>query len=326
MSTPTAPPWLSRLTPWRRELAVLILLLVVAGILTAINPQFLSSANLQNLAKRIGINGIFAIGLGLVIITGGIDLSVGSLFALLGIAQCWLLVDQQVPWWLALPAIIAAGATLGLAHGLLVCGLRIWPFVVTLCGLLLYRGIAQVWSGNNSMGFGDSAGFAEVRDFLTGRLWGVPTAFVIMLALAGAAAVLLHASVYGRHLIAIGHNEEAARHAGVRTGLVVTVAYVLCGAAAALSSLIFAFDTGGVTPSSHGNFYELYGIAAAVVGGCSLRGGQGTIVGIVLGVALIQLIPNLVNLIGLDTSLTFAVMGAVILIGAIADSVLARRH
>lgn len=314
-----------RLAPWRRELAVLVLLLVVGTALALVSDRFLTEQNLQNLARRVGMSGIFAVGLGLVIITGGIDLSVGSLFALLGIMQCFLLVDWQVPWWVALPLILAAGGLLGLGHGLLITRLRLWPFVVTLCGLLIYRGTAQFIAGNNSKGFGTGEGFASVQSFLTGYLLGVPVPFWIMAVVATAGGVLLHATVYGRHLYAVGHNEEAARHSGIRTGLVVTLAYVLCGLTAALSSILFAFDSGGITPSNHGNFYELYGIAAAVVAGCSLRGGQGSMIGIVLGVILIQLIPNLVNLLGWDTSLTFAVMGLVILVGAIVDGLLVRK-
>ncbi len=319
------PTLADRLAPWRRELAVLILLMLVAGVLAIISPQFLTGQNLQNLARRIGMNGIFAVGLGLVIITGGIDLSVGSLFALLGILQCFMLVDWQVPWWLALPGILTCGALLGLGHGLLITRLRLWPFVVTLCGLLIYRGTAQFIAGNNSKGFGTAEGFAYVQEWLTGQLFGVPVPFWIMVLVATAGGVLLHATVYGRHLYAVGHNEEAARHSGIRTEWVITTAYVICGLTAALSSILFAFDSGGITPSNHGNFYELYGIAAAVVAGCSLRGGQGSMIGIILGVILIQVIPNFVNLQGWDTSLTFVVMGIVILAGAATDSLLVGR-
>jgi ribose transport system permease protein len=324
---PSAPAWRTRLLPWRRELAVLALLLAVGVSLALANEKFLTAQNLQNLMRRVGINGIFAVGLGLVIITGGIDLSVGSLFALLGILQCFLLVDWQVPWFISLPLILAAGGLIGLCHGLLITKLRLWPFIVTLCGLLIYRGTAQFIAGNNSKGFGSAEGFAVVKDWLNGYHAGVPTPFWIMLAVAVVGGVLLHGTVYGRHLYAVGHNEEAARHSGIRTDLVITLAYVMCSLTAALSSILLAFDNGSITPSNHGSFSELYGIAAAVVAGCSLRGGQGSVIGIVLGVVLIQLIPNLVNLLGWDTSLTVAVMGVVILVGAIADSLLVRpRH
>lgn len=322
---PMRPTLAARLAPWRRELAVLLLLVLVVFAVGPFVEHFFSVANFQNLARRIGMNGIFAVGLGLVIISGGIDLSVGSLLALLGIGQCFLLVDWQVSWWLALPLILVAGGLLGLGHGLLITRLRLWPFVVTLCGLLIYRGIAQVVAGNNSKGFGTGEGFAGVQGFLTGYLLGVPVPFWIMTLVAVAGGILLHGTVYGRHLYAVGHNEEAARHSGIRTNLVITLAYVLCGLATALSSILFAFDSGGITPSNHGNFYELYGIAAAVVAGCSLRGGQGSMIGIVLGVALIQIIPNLVNLLEWQTSITFTVMGVVILCGAIVDGLLVRR-
>jgi hypothetical protein len=132
-------------------------------------------------------------------------------------------------------------------------------------------------------------------------------------------AVLLHRSVFGRYLFAVGRNEEAARYSGIQTGRVVAAAYVICGALAGLSSIFLTMYTRSISPASHGNFYELYGIAAAVLGGCSLRGGEGSIVGIVLGTILLQILQNLVNLLGIPSSLNFAVMGAVILIGVLAD-------
>jgi len=137
--------------------------------------------------------------------------------------------------------------------------------------------------------------------------------------------VLLHRSVYGRHLFAVGHNAEAARYSGVGTKTVVAWAYALSGVLAAMSAVIIAFYTNSISPASHGNFYELYAIAAAVVGGCSLRGGEGTVLGIVIGAALLQVLRNLVNLLDIPGSLDFAVMGAVILIGAVADQLFGRR-
>jgi ribose transport system permease protein len=130
---------------------------------------------------------------------------------------------------------------------------------------------------------------------------------------------VLHRSVYGRYLLAVGRNEEATRFSGIDTRAVVTGSYVLAGALTGISGILFAFYTNSVSPSSHGNFYELYGIAAAVLGGCSLRGGEGSIIGIVIGTALLQVLQNLVNLLGIPSSLNFAVMGAVVLVGVLAD-------
>jgi ribose transport system permease protein len=149
--------------------------------------------------------------------------------------------------------------------------------------------------------------------------------FVLLCMVAGLAWVLLHRSVFGRHLFAIGHNPEAARYSGVNTRAVITWAYTLSGILAAFSAIVIAFYTNSISPASHGNFYELYAIAAAVVGGCSLRGGEGSVLGIVMGAALLQVLRNLVNLLDIPGSLDFAVMGAVILMGATADQLFRRR-
>jgi ribose transport system permease protein len=131
--------------------------------------------------------------------------------------------------------------------------------------------------------------------------------------------VVLHRSVFGRYLYAVGKNEEAARYAGVPTGRVIVAAYVICAVLTAISAIFFAMYTRSISPASHGSFYELYAIAAAVLGGFSLRGGEGSIIGVVLGAVLLQVLQNLVNLLGIPSSLNFAVMGSVILIGVLAD-------
>src|SRR6185295_1702987 len=236
-----------------------------------------------------------------------------------------MLVEWHWPATVALAAALIIGAGLGAAHGVLVTRLRLQPFIVTLCGLLLYRGAARYIARDSTKGFGTGEGFAWVRALATGSIGGVPMPFVLLGIVAVAAWLLLHRSVFGRHLVAIGRNEEAARYAGIRTKAVVAWAYVLSGTLAAVSAIIIAFYTNSISPASHGNFYELYAIAAAVVGGCSLRGGEGSIAGIVMGAALLQVLRNLVNLLDIPGSLDFAVMGAVILVGAIADQLASRR-
>ena len=136
--------------------------------------------------------------------------------------------------------------------------------------------------------------------------------------------VVLHRSVFGRYLFAVGKNEEAARYSGINSRKVIAAAYVISGLLAGISTVYFAMYTRSISPASHGNFYELYAIAAAVLGGCSLRGGEGSVLGIVLGAVLLQILQNLVNLLGIPSSLNFAVMGGVILIGVIADQQLVK--
>lgn len=324
-----------------KEAGILILLFVLCTVTGLVNHAFVSPANLQNTARLIGIYGTFSLGVSLVIITGGIDLSVGSVFALLGVVLTMLMTEKQSPFWLGLRAlhvpesgvpfvacavVLALAALMGWGHGFLVARAKLQPFIVTLCGLLFYRGLARFVVRDETRGFSDVANIDWLREMTSGNLFGlVPAPFVVLLAVAGVLFVLVHRSVWGRHLLAVGRNEEAARYAGIPTGRVVTAAYVLCSLLAGVSTIQIAFYTNSVSPSSHGNFYELYAIAASVLGGCSLRGGEGSVVGVLLGTALLQVLRNLVNILGIPTSLDFAVMGAVILIGVLGEQVLRNR-
>lgn len=309
----------------KKELALFILLVVLCAVVTALNPRFLSPANLQNTARLVGAFGIFSLGLGLVIITGGIDLSVGSAFALLGVLLSIMLATWHVPWPVAVAVVLGLGALLGVLHGLLITRLGLQPFIVTLCGLLLYRGLARFIANDETRGFGEAAGFQTLQRIATGSVGPVPTPFVALVVTSAVLWLVLHRSIYGRHLFATGRNEVAARYSGVNVARVITLAYAILGGLTGLSAIIFAFYTNSVSPSSHGNFFELYGIAAAVLGGCSLRGGEGSILGILLGATLLQVLQNLVNLLGIPSSLNFAVMGGVILVGVAGDQILRRR-
>jgi ribose transport system permease protein len=303
----------------KKELGIYILLVVLCIIVAIINPNFLQAINLQNLARQIGAFGIFSIGLGLVIITGGIDLSVGSMMALLGVLLSMMLTEWGLNPALAILACAAVAMSLSLLHGVLITRMNMQPFIVTLCGLLFYRGLARFITHDETKGFGSVGGLGALRFLANGNLFGIPMPFVLLIIIALITWVLLHRSIYGRYLFATGRNAEAARYAGINTRGIVTLAYVASGLLTAISGIIFAFYTNSVSPANHGNAYELYGIAAAVLGGCSLRGGEGSVVGILIGAALLQVLRNLVNLLGIPSSLDFAVMGAVILIGVMAD-------
>jgi ribose transport system permease protein len=310
----------------KKELGLLVLLVVISAITGVLNPQFLSPVNLLDMANLIGLFGIFSIGEGLTIITGGIDLSVGSMFALLGVIFIDLVANQDIVWPLALLAVLAGGLLLGALQGFLITRLRMQPFIVTLCGLLIYRGAARYYTDDSTMGFGYGNGADTLSWLAAGRSFGVPHSFMFLIVVALILGVVLHRSVFGRYLIAVGKNEEAARYSGISTSLVIAGAYVLSGLLAGVSTIFLVFYTNSVSPSTFGNFYELYAIAAAVLGGCSLRGGEGSILGIVLGTALLQVLQNLVNILGIPSSLNFAVMGTVILLGVLADQQLQKRR
>jgi ribose transport system permease protein len=309
----------------KKELGTFLLLVILCVVVALLNPRFLSPANLQNMARLIGAYGIFSIGLGIVIITGGIDLSVGSVFALLGVLLSMMLTEWGWPSALAVLAVVGVATALGGLHGVLITKIHIQPFIVTLCGLLFYRGLARFIASDETKGFGSAEGFETLRNLATGSVLGIPTPFVLLVIISVVMWFVLHRSVYGRYLFTVGRNDMAARYSGINADKIVASAYIINGVLAGIAGIVFAFYTNSVSPSSHGNFFELYGIAAAVLGGCSLRGGEGSIVGILIGTALLQVLQNLVNLLGIPSSLNFAVMGAVILVGVIADQVLQRR-
>lgn len=309
----------------KKDIGITIVLIVLCVVTAALNPRFLDTINIQNNLRLIGMYSIFTIGLGVVIITGGIDLSVGSVLALLGIFLYYLLVEWHLPWLVAVPIVFLAGLVIGVIHGTLVTRLKIQPFIATLCGLLIYRGFARFLAGDSTKGFGGHEGFETLAWLATGNIAGIPAPFLLMLMIGTVAWVVLHHTPYGRYLFAIGRNEEAVRYSGINTSRVILGAYMIAGFLAAVAAVPFAFFANAVTPSSHGNFFELYGIAGAVLGGCSLRGGEGSVFGMIVGAAIIQILQNLVNLLGIPSSLNFTVMGGVILVSVSVDQYVKNR-
>ncbi len=304
---------------FKKDFGLLVLIIVVGAAVAIINPRFLSPINLSNTGNLIGLFGLFSIAEAFVIITGGIELSVGSVIALLGVVFVDLIGNLGVPWGLAVPIVIGIGIIMGGVHGFLVTKMRMQPFVVTLCGLLIYRGVARFYTKDATAGFAFGQNFPALEWLTSGRTGGVAHSLIAFIIIAIVMGIVLHKTVFGRYLFAVGKNEEAARYSGIPTQKVIVAAYVMCIALTALAAIFIAMYTRSISPASHGNFYELYAIAAAVLGGCSLRGGEGSVLGVVLGTILLQVLQNLVNLLGIPSSLNFAVIGGVILIGVLAD-------
>jgi len=313
----------------KKLLGILILFIVVFGFTAMQNPKFVSAYNMQNLLNWTGLFGILGIGAAFVIITGGIDLSIGSVVGLVGCLLPMFVVNYQMPIAVAIILVIVISALIGLAHGLLITKLELQPFVVTLCGLLIYRGVARFITADQTMGFGNQLeGF---RKLATGKLaiplltestgFSLPVPFLILFLLMVLGAVFLDKTIWGRHLLALGRNEQAARYSGIKTDRLTIISYVICSTLAGFGGIMFMLDLNSVQPSSHGSFYELYAIAAAVLGGCSLRGGEGSIIGVVIGMAVLRLLYNASNLLGIPTQLEFTIIGGVILAGAIVDQV-----
>lgn len=312
----------------KKNLGILLLLLAICVFTALLSDRFLLPANIENLMRRTSLFGIISIGAAFVIITGGIDLSIGSVVCLTGTLLPWLLVQQQLSAGAGICVVLLIAAAIGLLHGLLITRLRLQPFIVTLCGLLLYRGIARGVTGDQTQGFGIA--YEALRAVATARIplpifdIAVPAPTVVLIIIAVAAAVLLNLTVYGRHLMALGNNERAAHYSGVNTTRTIVLAYIICALLSGLGGILFVIDVNSAQPSDFGNFYELYAIAAAVLGGCSLRGGEGTISGIIIGAAIMQVLRNSIVLLGIPTQLEFAIIGAVILAGVVADEIIRR--
>jgi ribose transport system permease protein len=296
-----------------------LILLCVAGSL--LNPDFATVDNLMNVLTRTAFIGIIAVGMTFVIVSGGIDLSVGSMAALIAgvmiVAMNTLVGGANPP---SAPAIIALGiglalllgAVFGVAHGLLVSRGRIEPFIVTLGTLGLFRAVLTWLSdgGALSLDFNLSEAYGPVY---YQSLLGVPIPVWVFALVAIGGAVILNRTAYGQHVQAIGSNEQVARYAAIRVDRVKVLTYLLLGVCVAIATILYVPRLGSATPTT-GILWELEAIAAVVVGGTSLRGGAGRVMGTVIGAVLLSVIGNILNLTSIiSVHLNPAVQGVVII-------------
>ncbi|MGV3484298.1 MAG: ABC transporter permease [Planctomycetaceae bacterium] len=415
-----------------QNLGIFILLLVIVVITTSIQPSFADPANLRSLVRDTGLYGLISIGVAMVIITGGIDLSIGSLIALSGVLLVQVvnvrIVDtnfeskiietraevvepftgpalrlseplpaiskgdllsyasttgtssvviertvevgdqtfielrdrlqllrpgvpvrlqrlQSMNPYLACGIVLLVASSLGLIHGLLITWGNLQPFVVTLCGLLIYRGLARVLTGDNQVGL--LGALPEFKARFTGAVFELPVPLVarlgspearwldlswieipfsgvILAVVAVAGWVFLNRSVWGRHLLATGENEKAARYSGVRTQTLIVFAYVICAFLAGLTGILFTLELNSVQPGSSGSFYELYAIAAAVLGGCSLRGGRGAILSVIAGAAVMRCLYKSIVVLGISQEWEMVIIGVALLAAVSLDEILLR--
>jgi ribose transport system permease protein len=319
-------------TQTAKVFGILALLAAICLYTAVSSDRFLLAGNIENLVHRTALFGILSVGAAFVIITGGIDLSIGSVVCLVGVLLPYLLTEYEWSAYAGVAAVMGLAALIGLAHGLLITKVRLQPFVVTLCGLLLYRGLARGITGDKSQGFGIL--HKGLRSLSTARFpifgaaedtFRLPATTAILIGVAFAAAIFLNRSVYGRYLLALGSNPEAARYSGINVDRMTILAYMICSTLAGLGGMLFVLDLNAAQPADFGNFYELYAIAAAVLGGCSLRGGEGSIFGVVVGAAVMVVLSNTINLVHSHyQDIEFAIIGGVILAGVVADELVRR--
>ncbi|SEP73772.1 ribose transport system permease protein [Devosia sp. YR412] len=296
-----------------RDAGTLIGLVVIMAVFAILVPGFLSERNLLNILQQSSINACLALGMTLVIISGGIDLSVGPTAALSAVLTATLLV-LGVPAPVAIAAGLALGAACGLFNGFMVAIVGLQPFIVTLGTLSTFRALALIYTGGNPvLGIPDS-----FRAIFNGSLFGIPTPVVIVAVVALIAWGVLKKTPFGEYLLAVGGNEEAAHIAGVPIARTKIAAYVISGTLAALAAMILIGRLGAAEPIL-GNLWELDAIAAAAIGGASLMGGKGSVVGTILGAIILGAMRNGLTLMNVQSFYQLLATGLIILAAMLID-------
>src|SRR6056297_1062236 len=424
-----------------RNSGIFVVLLAIIVIATLVNGRFSHPDNVRSLIRDTSFYGLMSIGAAFVIITGGIDLSIGSLVALSGIlfvtvsdihtvevpyrapvatirntveapftdpairldkppplvrpgdvlvargedglgrfeilgsqrweGEFWVELVDPLPaawqgkeisfrrgeaWvtqsevahanpWISCGIVLLFATGIGLLHGVLIAWGRLQPFVVTLCGLLIYRGIARILAGDRSVGL--KRAMVDFRNLVTGTAFEFPVPLIgklseqedswtdiswidfpvvgiLLIVVTAVAWVFLYRSVYGRHLLALGQNEQAALFSGVATKRLTLLAYMVSSFLAGLAGILFMFDWTVMSPVKSGAFYELYAIAAAVLGGCSLRGGQAALLGVIAGAAVIRFLFRAIEILGIGQQWEYVIIGLALFNGILFDEILRR--
>ena len=293
---------------------LLVVVLLFGVLLTFLSPVFLTTVNLVNLLYQCTILGVFAIGMTFVILTGGIDVSVGSTAALSSVLSMGVIVNMNMPPAIGLLTGLLVGAGVGALNGLMVTKLGISPLIATLATLSAGSGIAFAYSDGGNI----TPVPKVLTDMVSAKIAGIPLLIPAVLVLAFLAHLALTRTTYGRSIYAVGGNKEAALLAGIRVDRVTMNAYIIAGLSAGMAGLLLTGRLASGSPRA-GDGIELTVIAAVVIGGTSLFGGQGNIKGTLLGVLLIAMVSNAVNLLGIPSSYDRIVQGVVIFAAAALD-------
>ncbi|MGM9933197.1 ABC transporter permease subunit [Pradoshia sp.] len=297
------------------KLGPLFGLLLLIVVLTLLNPNFLTVSNLLNVLRQVSISGLIAFGMTFVILTGGIDLSVGSTLALTGAVAASLIASGTDPI-IAMGVALVLGLILGAINGIIITKGRVAPFIATLATMTVYRGLTLVYTeGKPVSGLGDSVTF---QMFGKGYFLGIPVPVITTILAFIVLYLILHKTNFGRRVYAVGGNEEASKLSGINTDRVKIWVYAITGLLASVSALILTSRLNSAQPTA-GESYELDAIAAVVLGGTSLTGGRGWIFGTLVGVLIIGVLNNGMNLIGVSSFFQQVVKGVVILLAVMLD-------
>ncbi|WP_341225717.1 ABC transporter permease [uncultured Arcticibacterium sp.] len=298
-----------------KEYGIFISFIVTCVILSVATPQFLSVANWTIIITQVSINALLAFGVTFVIITGGIDLSVGSIVAVTGVVAASLAQNGDYPVAVAIAGGLIAGLAFGLLNGFLVTKSKIAPFIVTLGTMTIGRGLALILSKGRPV-----SNLSESFNFIgNGKICGLPVPIIILILVFIICSVTLRKTIFGRYVYAIGGNEDASWASGISVNKVKLAAYAICGALSGLAGILLTARISTGQPNS-GMGFELDAIAAVVIGGTSTTGGRGTMIGTLIGVLLIGVINNGLDLMNVTSYYQQVIMGIIIIGAVLMDS------
>ena len=306
---------------YQKLLAFAGLMVLVAGFSLA-SPSFLRTDNIISILQATSVNGVLAVGVTLIIITGGIDLSIGTLMTFCAVVAGVVLTWMGAPLPLGVLAAIATGALVGLVSGTLIARAKIPPFIATLGMMLVLKGLSLIVTGTKPIYFNDTEGYTAIsQGSLVGRLipqFPLPNGVLVLFAVAGAVAWILGRTVLGRYTFALGSNEEAVRLSGVDTGRWKMAIYALSGGIVGIAGLLISSRLNSAQPAL-GLGYELEAIAAVVIGGTSLSGGRGTVLGTVIGALIMSVLTNGLRVLSVAPEWQTVVTGVIIIAAVYAD-------
>ena len=302
-----------------RKYKIFLIFLLIVAICSVISPRFLTVGNITNIFRQTAVNAILAAGVCFVILTGGIDISIGYTAGFAGAVSAYM-VTQNLSVVVILPAAILIGAFIGVINGVLVAKCNLQPMIVTLGTQSIFRGATYVFTGGRTISIGSGASVASFKALGSGMLFDtVPISLIVVVVVYASAFYLLQHTRYGRHIYAVGGNEEAARLSGINVSGAKILAYTVCGALSAIAGVLVVSRISSAQPTA-GIAYEMDAIAAVVIGGTSLRGGEGRVVFTVVGAITIGMINNMLNLMAVSSYYQISIKGLVIILAVLLDA------
>ncbi len=317
---PNTKPSISKLPSkaWLIEQKSLIALIFLIVIVSFLNANFFTLDNLLNILRQTSVNAIIAVGMTLVILTAGIDLSVGSVLALCG-AFAASMIGLEVSVWIAVPVALLGGAALGALSGTIIAKGKVQAFIATLVTMTLLRGVTMVYTDGRPISTGFTTSADAFAWFGTGYAFGIPVPVWLMVLVFAGAWYLLNQTRFGRYIYALGGNESATRLSGINVDRVKIGVYAICGMLSALAGIIVTSRLSSAQPTA-GMGYELDAIAAVVLGGTSLMGGKGRIMGTLIGALIIGFLNNALNLLDVSSYYQMIAKAVVILLAVLVDN------